>query len=253
MLINQTLEKMRAMKLHHMARSIEERLARTDHQDLSVHEILGLIVDDEFTARENAKLEGLLRGAKFKEKQACVENIDYKTSRGLKKQTMLELAQLKWIEKTQNIAFTGPAGVGKSYLAQALGHSACRAGYRVSYVRLPKLLTAFAQSRADGSYANLLKRFEKAHVLILDDLGISELRENERRDLLEVVEDRYGVGSTIVTSQIAIKDWHQYFGGGRPADSLCDRLTHNCHRIELLPTADSQRKLRAAVDLQDLK
>jgi DNA replication protein DnaC len=248
MLINQTLEKMRAMKLHQMARSLEERMSRPDHQDLSAQEILGLIVDDEYTHRENSKLEARLRGAKFKERQACVENIDYKVSRGFKKQTMLELAQLKWIEKKQNIAFTGPAGAGKSYLAQALGHTACRAGYRVIYVRLPKLLTAFAQSRADGSYANLLKRLEKANVLILDDLGIAELRENERRDLLEVIEDRYDMGSTVITSQIAIKDWHNYFGGGRAADSLCDRLIHNCHRIELLAQADSQRRARANLD-----
>ena len=231
-----------------MARSLEERLGKPDHQDLSVQEIIGLIVDDEFTARENAKLESRLRGAKFKEKAACMEDIDYKTNRGLRKQTMIELGQLKWVEKKQNVAFTGPSGAGKSYLAQALGHCACRAGYRVVYVRLPKLLTALTQSRADGSYANLLKRFERANVLILDDLGISELRENERRDLLEMIEDRYDVGSTVITSQLALKDWHVYFGGGRAADSLCDRLVHNCHRIELLPEADSQRKLRARLD-----
>lgn len=247
MLIQQTFEKMRSMKLHQMARSLEERLSRPDHQDLTVQEMIGLIVDDEFTARENAKLEARLRGARFKEK-ASMEDIDYKTNRGLKKQTMIELGQLKWIEKKQNVAFTGPSGAGKSYLAQALGHRACQSGYRVIYVRLPKLLTALVQSRADGTYANLLKRFEKAHILILDDLGISELRENERRDLLEIIEDRYDVGSTVITSQLALKDWHAYFGAGRAADSLCDRLIHNCHRIELLPQADSQRKLRARLD-----
>jgi DNA replication protein DnaC len=248
MLIEQTLTKMRAMKLHQMARSLEERLARADHQDLSVQEILGLVVDDEFTARENTRLESRLRGAKFKEKAACMEDVDYKSNRGLKKQTMLELAQLKWIEKKQNIAFTGPAGAGKSYLAQALGHSACRSGYRVMYMRLPKLLTALLQARADGSYAQLLKRFEKAHVLILDDLGVSELKENERRDILEIIEDRYGVGSTIITSQLPIKDWHTYFGSGRAADSLCDRLVHNCHRIELLKEIESRRKTMNGVD-----
>jgi DNA replication protein DnaC len=248
MLIEQTLEKMRAMKLHQMARSLEERMGRPDHQDLSAPEILGFIVDDEFMARENARLEARLRGAKFKEKAACMENIDYKTNRGLTKQTMLGLGQLKWIEKKQNIVFTGPAGAGKSYLAQALGHRACRSGCRVIYVRLPKLLTALVQSRADGSYAQLLKRFEKAQVLILDDLGVSELRENERRDLLEIIEDRYDVGSTVLTSQIAIKDWHAYFGGGRAADSLCDRLIHNCHRIELLAQVDSLRKAKAPLD-----
>lgn len=251
MLTKQTIEKLRAMKCYQMAKSLEERTARHDHKDLSAEELIGFIVDDEYIARENARLASRLRGAKFKEKEACMENIDYKPARGFKKQTVLELSQLKWIEKKQNIAFTGPAGVGKSYLAQALGHQACRQGYRVIYIRLPKLLTALVQSRADGSYANLLKRFEKSHVLILDDLGVSELKENERRDILEIVEDRYGIGSTIITSQLPIKDWHAYFGGGRPADSLCDRLVHNCHRIEILPI-DSQRKARSAIDLQNL-
>jgi DNA replication protein DnaC len=248
MLREQTLEKMRAMKLHQMAKSFEERLSRPDHQDLSIEEIIGFIIDDEYTHRENVRLEARLRGARFKEKQACMENIDYKAGRGLKKQTMLELAQLKWVEKRQNIAFTGPSGVGKSYLAQALGHRACRSGFKVIYVRLPKLLTALVQARADGTYSNLLKRFEKANVLILDDLGISDLQEKERRDLLEIIEDRYDVGSTVITSQLGIKDWHAYFGGGRAADSLCDRLVHNCHRIELLANADSLRKTRASLD-----
>ena len=248
MLMEQTLDKLRTMKLFQMAKSLEERLARPDHRDLAVHELVGLVVDDEFMARENARLSSRLRGAKFKEKEACLEGVDYKAARGFKKQTLLELGQLKWIEKKQNIAFTGPAGAGKSYLAQALGHQACRQGFRVTYVRLPKLLTALLQARADGTYAQLLKRFEKAHVLILDDLGVSELKENERRDILEIIEDRYGVASTIVTSQLPLKDWHEYFGGGRAADSLCDRLVHNCHRVELLTDADSLRKTRNGLD-----
>jgi DNA replication protein DnaC len=246
--MEQTIEKMRAMKLHQMVRSFEERITQADHQDLSIQEFLGLIVDDEYTHRENVRLASRLRGAKFKEKGACLENINYKASRGLKKQTILELGQLKWIEKKQNVALTGPSGVGKSYLAQALGHQACRSGYKVIYVRLPKLLTALIQSRADGTYTNLLKRFEKAHVLILDDLGISDLQDKERRDLLEIIEDRYGVGSTVITSQLAVKDWHQYFGNGRAADALCDRLIHNCHRIELLPGSDSLRKTGISLD-----
>jgi DNA replication protein DnaC len=248
MLIEQTLQKLREMKLHQMARSMDERLARADHQDLSVQEVFGLIVDDEWLYRENTRLEARLRGAKFKEKEACMENVDYKAARGLKKQMMLELEKLTWIEKKQNVALTGPAGAGKSYLAQALGQRACRQGYRVTYLRLPKLLTALMQSRIDGTYAQLLKRLEKTHVLILDDLGVSELKENERRDLLEIIEDRHNVASTIITSQLPIKDWHGYFGAGRAADSFCDRLLPICHRIELLPTAESQRKGRATLD-----
>lgn len=248
MILEQTLEKLRAMKMSAMARALEERIARPDHQDLGVADLIGLIVDDEYLHREQARLASRLSGAKFKERQACMEAIDYKIARGLTKQTMLELGQLRFVEKKQNIALTGPAGAGKSYLAQALGHQACRHGYRVIYVRFPKLLTAVTQARADGSYAGLLKRFEKANVLILDDLGVSELRENERRDLLEIIEDRYGVGSTIITSQLPIKDWHGYFGGARAADSICDRLVHNCHRIELKKDAESQRKALGGLD-----
>ena len=246
MLLPETLEKMRKLRLFEMARSLETRLARQDHADLTLAEVLGLIVDDEWLARENAGFAARLRSAKFKDR-ATIEDVDYKTSRGLKKADILELSQMKWIEKKQNIAFTGPAGAGKSYLAQALGNKACRDGYRVIYLRMPKLLTSLVQARADGSYANLLKRLEKAQVFILDDLGVCDLKESERRDLLEIIEDRYGIGSTVITSQLPIKDWHTYFGSGRAADSLCDRLTHNCHRIELLPQAESQRKLRATL------
>jgi DNA replication protein DnaC len=253
MLLEQTLDKLRAMKLIQMAKSLEERVSKPDHQGLSIADFVGLLVDDEFLHRENAKMASRLSSAKFKERAACMEGIDYKTSRGLSKQTMLDLGQLRWIEQKQNIALTGPSGAGKSYLAQALGHQACRQGYRVIYVRLPKLQTALLQSRADGSYAKLLKRFERANVLILDDLGVAELTENERRDLLEIIEDRYGIGSTVLTSQVPTKEWHAYFGSGRAADSLCDRLLHNCHRVELRADADSQRKALNGLDCQKVK
>ena len=253
MILEQTLEKLRRMKLNQMARSLEERLAKPDHQELAVADFIGLIVDDEYLHREQGRLQSRLSGAKFKERAACMEAIDYKTARGLTKSAMLELGQLRFITNKQNIALTGPAGSGKSFLAQALGHQACRQGYRVMYVRLPKLLTALVQAKADGSYANLLKRFEKMNVLILDDLGVSDIQEKERRDLLEIFEDRYGCGSTIITSQLPIKDWHGYFGGGRAADSICDRIVHNCHRIELKTEAESQRKARSGLDCQNLK
>lgn len=253
MILEQTLDKLRGMKLTAMAKSLEERLSRPDHRDLSITDFIGMIVDDEHLHREQLRLTARVSGAKFKERTACMEAIDYKAARGLAKPQMLELGQLHWIEKKQNIALTGPAGAGKSYLAQALGHQACRRGHRVIYARLPKLLNAMVQARADGSYTKLLKRFEKNDVLILDDLGVSELRENERRDLLEIFEDRYGTGSTIITSQLPIKDWHAYFGAGRAADSICDRLVHNCHRIELKKDAESQRKTLNGVDCQNLK
>ncbi len=253
MILEQTIEKLHSMRLERMAKSLSERLSRPDHQNLSIAEFVGLIVDDEYLHREQAKLASRLSGAKFKDRAASMEAIDYKNPRGLSKQQMLELGQLRWMGKKQNVAFTGPAGAGKSYLAQALGHQACRQGHRVIYARLPKLLTAMLQARADGSYAKLLKKFEKANLLILDDLGVCELKENDRRDILEIIEDRYGVGSTIITTQLPVKDWHAYFGGGRAADSICDRLIHNCHKVELKPTAESQRKTLHGLDCQKMK
>jgi DNA replication protein DnaC len=245
MLIEQTITKLNQMKLYGMVKAVTERIAQPSTQDLSVSEFLGLVVDEEYLDRENRRMSARLRGAKFKD-QACLENIDYRADRSLKKSQMMEISNLDWITKKQNVAFTGPSGVGKSYLAQALGNAACRRGYRVSYLRLPKLVTALEQVRANGTYAQFLARLVKANVLILDDLAVGELKDTERRDLLEIIEDRYGVGSTVITSQLHAKDWHAYFGGGRLADSICDRLVHNCHRIEL--TGPSERKGRAKLD-----
>jgi DNA replication protein DnaC len=245
MIIEQTISKLNQMKLFGMASAVTKRLSSPDHQDLSISDFLGLVVDEEYLDRENRRMSARLRGAKFKD-QAAMESIDYSADRSLKKAQMLELANLEWIGKKQNVAFTGPSGVGKSYLAQALGNAACRKGHTVSYLRLPKLVTALDQVRANGTYAQFLARLVKANVLILDDLAVGELKDTERRDLLEIIEDRYNVGSTIITSQLHAKDWHAYFGGGRLADSICDRLVHNCHRLEL--TGPSERKKRGKLD-----
>lgn len=233
------------MKLFGMAKAVTTRLSQPDHHDLTHADFLSLVVDEEYLDRENRRMASRLRGAKFKD-QACTENIDYRADRDLKKAQMVELANLDWISKKQNVAFTGPSGIGKSYLAQALGNAACRRGHRVSYLRLPKLVTALEHARANGTYAQLLARLVKANVLILDDLGVGELKETERRDLLEIIEDRYGVGSTVITSQLPTKDWHGYFGGGRLADSIMDRLVHNCHRVEI--SGPSLRKVRGKLD-----
>ena len=204
MLLEPTIDKLNQMKLFGMARAIKERLTRVDHAEMPVADVLGLLVDDEWIYRENKRLTSRLAGAKFKDKAACIEDIQYRGTRGIKKTQVLDLAQNRWITGHQNILITGASGSGKSYLAQALGQNACRAGYVVHYLRMPKLLVAFMQARADGSYANLLKRIVKAHVLILDDFGVSALDEQQRGDLLEVIEDRYGVGSTVITSQLSV-------------------------------------------------
>jgi DNA replication protein DnaC len=246
MLLEQTHTKLVEMKLYGMASSIKERLERVDHQSLSKEEFVGFLVDDEWLYRENRKLTARLKVAKFKQREAAIENIDYRTPRGLRKTQVLELAQNRWITAHQSTLITGPSGAGKSYLAQAFGLNACRSGFTVQYVRLPTLLAQFVQARAQGTYDRLLKRLSKIALLVVDDFGLAVLKEVEKQDLLEAIEERYGVGATLVTSQLPIGDWHEYLGGGRLADAILDRLVHNAHRIEL-SSKESMRKERAAL------
>lgn len=241
MLLEQTYAKLVEMKLYGMANAIKERLERVDHQSLSKEEFVGFLVDDEWLYRENRKLTARLKVAKFKEREAAIENIDYRTPRGLRKTQVLELAQNRWIAAHQSTLITGPSGAGKSYLAQAFGLNACRNGFTVQYVRLPTLLAQFVQARAQGTYDRLLRRLAKTALLVIDDFGLAVLSEVEKQDLLEAIEERYGVGATLVTSQLPIGDWHEYLGGGRLADAILDRLVHNAHRIEL-SSKESMRK-----------
>ena len=246
MLIEQTLTKLNAMKLYGMANSLKERASRTDHADLSVTDFVSFLVDDEWTDRQNRKLTSRLRTARFKDQGACVENVDYETARGLKKTKFLEFLQNHWIEKHQNIVLTGPSGSGKSYLAQAIGNHVCRSGFSVTYMRMPKLAVLLTQVRADGTYMRTLDRIRKSRVLVLDDLGIGTLTEQQRTDLLEIFEDRYAQGSTLITSQLPTSQWHEYLGGGIVADGICDRFLHNAHRVDL-QAKESLRKTRAGL------
>src|SRR5690606_16242746 len=213
--------------------------------NLTKEEFVSLIIDDEWLYRENRKLVSRLKVAKFKERAAAIEDIDYRTPRGLRKTQVLELAQNRWIKAHQCVIVTGPSGVGKSYLAQALGHHACRNGFSVQYLRLPTLLAQFVQARAQGTYERLLKRLGKLSLLVIDDFGLATLTDIEKQDLLEAVEERYGTAATLITSQLPVSDWHAYLGGDRVADAILDRLVHNAHRIEL-SSKESLRKDRSA-------
>lgn len=247
MLLEQTHQKLVAMKLFGMANALKDRLERVDHHSLSKAEFIGLLVDDEWLYRENRKLTARLKVARFKERTACLENVDYSAARGLRKDQVLELAQNRWIAAHQCILIIGPSGSGKSFLAQALAQHACRSGFSAQYLRLPTLLTHFVQARAQGTYDRLLKRLAKLSLLVVDDFGLTGLNDLEKQDLLEAIEERYGSGATIVTAQLPISDWHEYLGGGRLADAILDRLVHSAHRIEL-SSRESMRKERSSLN-----
>jgi DNA replication protein DnaC len=246
MILSQTVERLNQMKLYGMLQSLEQLMARPESTELGLTEAVGMIIDAEWTHRENKRMNRLIQNAQFKEREACIESLDYKSSRGLKKTLVLELTQNQWIHHGQNILITGPAGSGKSFFAQALGHHATRHGYSVSYLRMPKLSFSLIQARADGSYLTFLKKLAKTKVLILDDLGLAPMTEQERQDMMEIVDDRHKVGPTIITSQLPVSAWHVYLGGSLLAEGILDRLLHNVHRVDLR-TEDSLRNPKKPV------
>lgn len=239
MLNEQTIAKLNNMRLYGMAKGFADRIGSTQSVSLSHEEFVGLVVDDEKIYRDNAKLQRLLAQARFKQ-PAALEDIDYRAPRGLEKQVMLELSAGHWINRHQNILITGPTGVGKSFLACALGNQACRSGFTTNYHRFPRLLENLQAARGDGSHLKILSRLSKISVLLVDDFGLSPLSHCEAKDLLEILEDRYGAAATIITSQIPTKQWHEILGEPTIADAICDRLFHNAFRIEL--KGDSMRK-----------
>lgn len=241
MLLEQTVEKLSAMKLNAMLQTLQRCLNGSQERALTTEEILGMAVDAEWTAREDRKMQSRLRHAQLRQ-PACVEAIDYKRARGLDKTLMLELTSSRWVKNNQNVILTGKTGVGKSYIACALSHKACRDGYTAIYRRVPRLFDELANARADGSYAALTRRFAKADVLVLDDFGTHTLTAADRKELLELLEDRYGRASTVVTSQVDAGDWHAVIGDQTVADSICDRVVHNAYRMRL--TGESIRKVK---------
>lgn len=232
MLTEQTLDMMNAMKLHGMARGFTERLGTPQHAELSHAEFVGLLVQDEKLNRDNQRLRRLLTNARLKQ-AAALEDIDYTHPRGLSKQVMVELSSPQWVIDHRSVLLTGPTGVGKSYIACALGNFAARSGYPVLYIRAPRLFATLQQARGDGSHLKTITKIGKVAVLVIDDFLITPLSDPERRDMLEIVEDRTGSGSTIITSQCPLKEWHENIGDPTLADALCDRLFHNAHKIAL--------------------
>jgi len=239
MLNEQTILKLESMKLFGMAKTFREIMSNSKSPDLSHSELAGLLADSEKTYRENKRLKRLLHNAKLKQ-QACTEDLDYKNHRGLNKQVILELSNGDWIRNHQNILISGATGVGKTYIACALGNCACRLGYSVFYVRAQIFWTSMYQSRADGSYLKYINKLSKTQVLIIDDLGLSPMNDQERKDLFEIVEEATFKSSMIISSQLPIKEWYQNIGDPTIADAICDRLLNNSYKIEL--KGDSMRK-----------
>lgn len=242
MLHHPTLDKLNALKFTGMSAALTEQLSLDNIDDLAFEERLGLLVDREITERNNRRLKTRLRQAKLKQ-TACMEDIDYRQPRGLDKSLTLRLADCHWIKDRLNILLTGPTGVGKTWLACALAHKACQSGHTALYCRLPRLLQSLPLARGDGSYAKLMTQLARTEVLILDDWGLSKFNAEQRRDLLEILEDRHGSRSTIVTSQIPIEQWHELIGDPTLADAILDRLVHNAYKLKL--KGESMRKKRS--------
>ena len=233
MLTEPTLEKLQALRLDAFATAWVAQRQDPALGAVSFDERLGLLVEAEWLARENKRLTNALREAKLRLSQACVEDIDYAPRRELDKTLLRQLATCRWVHEHHNVLVTGMTGTGKSYVACALAQQACRRGHRALYRRLPRLFEELTLAHADGSYLRLLARLARIDVLVLDDWGLSALRDQDRRDLLEILEDRTGTRSTIVTSQLPPTKWHDYVGDPTIADAICDRLLHPAHRLVL--------------------
>jgi len=245
MLIEQTKQKLSTLKLTGMLEAFEQQRMQPQTHDLSFEERLGLLVDREMISRENKRLERLLRGAKLRV-NACIEDINYRHPRGLDRSQMASLASCDWIKQKLNLCITGATGTGKTWLACALGNQACRQGHSVRYLRVPKLFEMLRIAHGDGSYPRLMNQLAKIEVLILDDWGLQKLNAPQRNDLMEIIEDRYKLRSTLIASQLPIDHWHDYVGEATLADAILDRLLHNAHRLIL--EGESMRKTTNKVD-----
>lgn len=231
MLTQATLEKMQAMKMHAMAEALEAQLTASQYAELSFEERMGLLIDTEWTHREQRKLRRRLKAARLRY-PACLEDVDFRAPRGLDRQVVLSLGSCRWIQDHQNLILTGPTGTGKSFLACAFAERACRSGFSASYVRAPRLLQDLAVARGDGSYGRLLVKVAKIQLLAIDDWLIAPLTEAQRHDLLEIIEDRYERAATLIATQLPVTAWHEVIGEPTLADAICDRLIHRAHRIE---------------------
>lgn len=246
MIAELTMEKLRALRLEALASAWAEQQRDSEMQRLGFDERLGMLIDAQWLYRENKRLGRVLKEAKLRISGACVEGIDYPPRRELEKATVRQLATCRWVEEHQNVVITGATGTGKTYVACAIAQQACRKGYRAVYRRATRLNDELTLAHADGTYANLLARLARIDVLVIDDWGLAAPTDQERRDLLEIIEDRYGTRATILTSQVPTTKWHDHIGDPTVADAVCDRILHNAHRLVL--KGPSRRKEESESD-----
>lgn len=239
MLTQHTLQRLRRLKLDGMAAAFEQQLTQSTHAELSFEERFGLLVDRELTSRDNRRLARLLKAAKLKY-NACVEDINYRHPRGLQRPQMASLITGEWVRQRQNVLITGLTGCGKTWLACALANQACRQGLSTFYVRTTRLLEDLRIAHADGSYTKKLAQLAKVELLILDDFGLQKLNRTQAQDLLELIDDRHGAHSLLITSQLSTENWHDTLGDPTLADAILDRVLQNAHKVLL--DGESMRK-----------